>query len=65
MSHTVTQATRAKDEVLIGALLAGNTFAEAAKAAGVTRRTAYRMRQDEGFQAKYRAAKEELLGLTP
>jgi hypothetical protein len=60
--HAVTHATRARDELLIGALLAGNTFANAAKAAGISRRTAYRMRQSEEFQAKYRAAKDELLG---
>lgn len=60
--HTVTHASRAKDSLLIGALLAGNTFERAAEIAGVCRRTAYRMRQDESFQQKYRAAKDELLG---
>jgi len=60
--HAVTTATRAKDGLLIGALLAGKTFAQAAEAAGMCTRTAYRMRQSEEFQAKYRQAKEELLG---
>ncbi len=60
--HAVTHATRAKDGLLIGALLAGRTFDEAARAAGVSRRTAYRMRQDPEFQRAYQAAKDELLG---
>ena len=58
----VTAATRAREESLIAALLAGNTFASAAKVAGVATRTAYRLRQSEEFEAKYRRAKEELLG---
>lgn len=60
--HAVTLATRAKDGLLMGALLAGQTFDQAAQAAGVCRRTAYRMRQSPEFQAKYQAAKDELLG---
>jgi hypothetical protein len=60
--HAVTQATRAKDGLLIGALLAGRTFDEAAQAAGVCRRTAYRMRQSPEFQKTYQAARDELLG---
>jgi hypothetical protein len=60
--RAVTQATRAKDGLLIGALLAGRTFAEAAQVAGVSRRTAYRMRLSPEFQKTYQAAKDELLG---
>lgn len=60
--HTVTTATRAKDGLLIGALLAGKTFAQAAEAAGMCTRTAYRRRQSPEFQAMYQGAKDELLG---
>jgi hypothetical protein len=60
-SHTVTHSTRAKDSMLIAALLAGNTFEQAAKVAGISRRTAYKLRQGEEFQKKYRDAKHELL----
>jgi hypothetical protein len=59
--HAVTHATRAKDGLLIGALLAGRTFEEAAQAAGVCRRTAYRMRQSAEFQQAYQSAKDELI----
>jgi hypothetical protein len=58
----VSPATRAKAPMLIGALLAGRTVQEAAKVAGISRRTAYVLRQDEEFQNQYRAAKNELLG---
>jgi hypothetical protein len=54
--------SHACEEVLLGSLLAGKSITDAAKDAGVSRRTAYRMRDRESFQAKYRAAKNELLG---
>jgi hypothetical protein len=44
------------------ALLSGKTVMEAAKLAGISRRTAYRMKESEEFQRKYSAAKAELLG---
>src|ERR1700733_2311758 len=58
----VSPSTRAKAPMLIGALLAGHTVQDAAKAAGISRRTAYVLRLDEEFQQQYRAAKDELLG---
>lgn len=59
--HAVTHSTRARDGLLIGALLAGNTFEKAALSAGVCRRTAYRMRRSAEFQRTYQSAKDELI----
>lgn len=53
--------SRACEEALVASLLAGKSVTDAAVDAGVSRRTAYRMRDRESFQAKYRAAKNELL----
>lgn len=54
-------ALSARAEGLMVALLAGKSVREAAVIAGVSRRTAYRMRGHEEFQRKYSAAKAELL----
>ena len=59
--HTLARS-HAREEALLAGLLAGKSITDAAKDAGVSRRTAYRMRDRESFQAKYRAAKNELLG---
>jgi hypothetical protein len=52
---------RARDEVVIANLLAGKTMGEVAKAAGMGRKTLYRLRHDPAFQKKFVEAKEELL----
>ncbi len=51
----------AREECLIAGLLSGMTITAAATAAGISRKTAWRLRRSESFQAKYRAAKDELL----
>jgi hypothetical protein len=53
--------SRARETALIAALLAGETVQSAAAAIGVSKRTAYRMRDRASFQRAYSAAKSELL----
>jgi hypothetical protein len=53
--------SRARENGLIVALLAGETVQAAAAAIGVSKRTVYRMRERESFQRAYSAAKAELL----
>ena len=57
--HALTRSTRA-DKLLVE-LLAGHPVGDAAKRAGIPRRTAVRIRKDADFQARYRAARSELL----
>jgi hypothetical protein len=52
------------DERLIAALLAKPTVSAAAKAAGVSTRTAQRRMRDAEFEAKFRAAKVGLIRQT-
>ena len=59
--HTLARS-HAREEALLAGLLAGKSVTDAAADAGVSRRTAYRMRDRDSFQAKYREAKNELLG---
>jgi uncharacterized protein YycO len=47
-----------KQEMLIAALIAGNTIAVAAKAVGVGERTAYTWLKQPLFQQEYQAAKQ-------
>ena len=54
-------STRAREALLLAALLAGKTIPEAAADIGASVRTCYRIRARESFQARYRAAKDELL----
>jgi len=50
------------DEALAAALAGGRTVSEAATAAGVSPRTAYRRLQDAAFQARVRAIRDEMVG---
>jgi len=59
--HTLARS-HAREEALLAGLLAGKSVTDAAADAGVSRRTAYRMRDRDSFQAKYREGKNELLG---
>jgi hypothetical protein len=60
VAHSGT-STRAREALLLAALLAGKTIPEAATDIGASVRTCYRIRARESFQARYRAAKDELL----
>lgn len=60
MAHADTP-TRAREERFLVELLQGKSIPDAAAAVGVSRRTGYRIAARESFQAKYRAAKAELL----
>jgi molybdenum-dependent DNA-binding transcriptional regulator ModE len=53
-----------KQGALLTALLCEPSIAEAAKAAGVGERTAFRYLADPAFQAEYRAARRELVEQT-
>jgi protoporphyrinogen oxidase len=52
---------RAREAQLISAMLSCRTLDEAAKQAGVSRKTLYHARQDAGFMARYRQALDEML----
>lgn len=52
---------RARETLLLAALLSGKGLAAAATAAGVSRRTGLRMRSSSEFQTALRAARDELL----
>lgn len=51
-----------KAEALAQALAAGKTVADAAEAAGISERTAYRRRGEEDFAARVRALQDEAWG---
>lgn len=53
---------READDLIIAALAAGKTVADAAQAAGVCPRTVRRRRSDPAFAARVRRARGELLG---
>lgn len=59
--HTLARS-RARETAFLASLLTGKSVTVAAEDAGVSRRTGYRIYARESFQAKYRAAKDELLG---
>lgn len=52
---------KATDEKIISALLANGTQKEAAKACGISERTLYDRMADGEFEARYRAAKADLV----
>jgi len=58
--HAVTPL-RARETAMLAGLLAGKSTSEAAKDAGMSRRTGYRVLERESFQLAYRRAKSELL----
>lgn len=49
------------EEQLLGALAAGSPITQAAAAAGISVRTAYRRLHDPGFRSRLGAARDELL----
>jgi hypothetical protein len=50
-----------RDELLVGALAAGRSVEDAARAAGVSTRTAYRRLADPGFARRLAQARDELI----
>lgn len=52
----------AREGLLLAALLSGKGLADAAAAAGVSRRTGLRMRTSPEFQTALKAARDEMLG---
>jgi hypothetical protein len=58
--HTISLA-RARGEKLITAMLSCRTLDEAAKQAGISRKTLYSVRQDAQFMARYQRALDEML----
>jgi hypothetical protein len=56
-----TARSRAREATMIVEILSGKSVADAATAAGCSRRTGYRVVASESFQRAYRAAKAELL----
>ena len=52
----------AREGLLLAALLSGKGLADAAAAAGVSRRTGLRMRARPEFQTALKAARDEMLG---
>ncbi|MGA3240356.1 MAG: hypothetical protein ABSG03_29105 [Bryobacteraceae bacterium] len=57
-----TLALSARAQALMVALLSGKSVADAAKEAGISRRTADRLKSSEAFERAYSATKAELLG---
>ena len=60
-ARNVMTRSSAREEALIAALLAGRTVTAAAREVGISRKTAWRLRQSESFQARYKSAKDDLL----
>jgi hypothetical protein len=56
-----TTHSRRGDELLLGALAAGSPVEEAARAAGVSVRTAYRRLASPGFRSRLASARDELI----
>ena len=58
-ARNVMTRSSAREEALIAALLAGRTVTAAARDVGISRKTAWRLRQSESFQARYKSAKDD------
>jgi hypothetical protein len=58
--HILTRSY-AREGALIAGLLSGQTLTDAAKGTGISRKTAWRLKQSEEFQRRFREAKDELL----